>query len=121
MTDEKKCPHCGSDAELATAREPVSRLHSVISSYRHAYHGAQASPDIGDAIIMASVVIGALIVVMFLTIASRDGVSAFISGICVGIVVGVMLWSYGSLWPLRAKRFRPRPIGQCHAHLPDQR
>ena len=50
MTDEKKCPHCGSAAEIVTAREPVSRLQSVISSYRHAYHGAQATPDMGDAL-----------------------------------------------------------------------
>ena len=121
MTDDKNCPHCGSAAEIVRARQPISRLHSVISNYRDAYHDGHSMAGMGDAITMVSVILGVLAVVMFLAVASKDGLSAFVGGVLAGGVAGVLLWSYGSQWSLSIRRFKARARAQYLAHLPIER
>ena len=121
MTDEKKCPHCGSAAEMVHAHEPVSRFESVFGSYRDAYRVATGMAGMSDAITMVSVIVGIVTVLMFLAVASGDGLSAFVLGIIVGVVVGVMFWSYDPLSVLRERYSKSRSNVQCPVHLPKGR
>jgi hypothetical protein len=92
MTDEKKCPHCGGAAETMTVTTPVLWLESAITSHREASRVDRNTVGLSDAITIASVVLAVLVVLMLLT-TSRDGVSVFLSGIAVGGIAGILLWS----------------------------
>ena len=96
MADEKKSPplrlvETQERADGVKAKEPVSPRELVVNTFREAYQAGQSIDGIGDAMKMGGVLVGALLTVMSLAVASSDGMSAFISGIIVGAVAGAVL------------------------------
>ena len=75
MTDEKK--------------------RASITSHREAYRVGRDTVGMSDAIIIAGFVLAVLVLLMLLA-TSNDGVSVFLSGIAVGGIAGILLWSMGT-------------------------
>jgi hypothetical protein len=96
MSDEKNSPHLRlvdtpERAAGVNAKEPQSPRALVINGVRDAYQAGQSIEGIADAMKMGGVVVATLLTLMSLSVASSDGMSAFIGGIVVGMVAGVFL------------------------------
>ena len=96
MADEKKSPpprlvETQERADGVKGKELVSPRELVVNTIREAYQAGQSIDGIGDAMKMGGVLVGALLTLMSLAVASSDGMSAFISGIVVGAVAGAVL------------------------------
>ncbi len=109
MTDEKNYPETPPahsvlpplrplprvvETEMVRANEPVSGLESVSHRSRDADSGDPALAGMDDSFRMASVFLGSLVTLVILAAASTTGLSAFVGGILVGTVAGILFWSY---------------------------
>lgn len=65
----------------------------LVHKYRHARREGRVIKEI-DAITMVSVALIAFLILMYLAVTSRDGLSAFVGGMVVGAIGGAVFWSY---------------------------
>jgi hypothetical protein len=65
----------------------------LVHKYRHARREGHVVKEI-DAITMVGVALIAFLILMYLAITSKDGLSAFVGGMVVGAIGGAVFWSY---------------------------